>query len=85
MRILRYDARFYLTSGGKEYVPDGRPGRHSPFMFKLLEGLRGGAGRKRLVTWKDLSTHVRGLKTEPCAGAFGDSDPGADLLFVPRD
>jgi uncharacterized caspase-like protein len=80
-RLLGYHARLYLTSGGKEYVPDGRPGRHSPFAFKLLEGLRGGAGRADLVTWTDLKGHVRALKTEPRAGTFGNCDPGADFVF----
>lgn len=32
--------RKFLTSGGKEYVPDGRPGAHSPFMASLLSILR---------------------------------------------
>ena len=81
-RILGYHARLYLTSGGKEYVPDGRPGHHSPFAFKVLEALRGGAGRKGLVTWKHLAAHLLSLPTEPRAGMFGLSEPGADFLFI---
>ena len=80
-RLLGYHARLYLTSGGKEYVPDGRPGRHSPFAFKLLEGLRGATGRPDFVTWNDLKGHVRALETEPRAGTFGNCDPGADFVF----
>src|SRR5579862_5111600 len=33
----------FVTSGGKEYVPDGRPGSHSPFAFQFLRALEGGA------------------------------------------
>ena len=40
-RKLTYKTRRYLTSGGKEYVPDGRPGMNSPFARKFLEALRG--------------------------------------------
>ncbi|MBL7810985.1 MAG: caspase family protein [Bacteroidetes bacterium] len=31
--------RYYLTSGGKEYVPDGTPGAHSPFSAQLIQCL----------------------------------------------
>ena len=30
-RKLKFKTRLYLTSGGKQYVSDGRPGQHSPF------------------------------------------------------
>ncbi|MCK4745768.1 MAG: caspase family protein, partial [Bacteroidales bacterium] len=39
-RKLKYKTRLYLTSGGKEYVPDGRPGFHSPFARRFIESLR---------------------------------------------
>src|SRR5262249_57607812 len=43
-RKLKYDARQLLTSGGKEYVPDGIAGHHSPFAARFLDALatRGG-------------------------------------------
>src|SRR5439155_1732495 len=31
VRKLKYRTRLFVSSGGKEYVPDGRPGMHSPF------------------------------------------------------
>lgn len=81
-RVLSYHARLYLTSGGRVYVPDGRPGQHSPFARGLIEGLRSGSSRKGLVTWNDLKIQLRSLKTEPRAGEFGNSEPGADFLFL---
>jgi uncharacterized caspase-like protein len=83
-RLLGYKSRVYLTSGGKQYVPDGRPGHHSPFAFKVLEALRGQAGRPGLVLWSDLVGHVKSLPVEPKAGTFGTPDPGADFVFVPQ-
>ena len=37
VRKFHKKTRKYLTSGGKEYVSDGIPGKHSPFASKLLE------------------------------------------------
>ena len=80
-RALAYKSRFYMTSGGKEYVPDGRPGRHSPFAFRLLDGLRRGAREKSMVSFEALVEHMRPLKIRPRHGSFG-SDPGATFLFI---
>jgi len=35
-RKMQFKIRRYLTSGGKEYVPDGRKGYHSPFASKFI-------------------------------------------------
>ena len=43
-RKLKLKTRKFLTSGGKEYVSDGRPGQHSPFVRKLLEAIRSYGG-----------------------------------------
>ena len=53
-RKLRFTTRRYITSGGKEYVPDGRPGQHSPFMRRLLEALRSYGGSDGILTLGEI-------------------------------
>ncbi len=53
-RKLRFKTRKYLTSGGKQYVPDGRPGMHSPFARKFLEALRDYGGKDKVLTLTEL-------------------------------
>ncbi|MBI1768725.1 MAG: caspase family protein [Bacteroidetes bacterium] len=81
-RKLTYKTRRYLTSGGKEYVPDGRPGMNSPFARKLLEALRSRGGKDALLTLGEINTFVEALKPQPRAGEFGDNAPGSDFIFV---
>ncbi|MHC4956872.1 MAG: caspase family protein [Planctomycetota bacterium] len=80
-RQLAYKSRFYLASGGKVYVSDGIAGRHSPFAYRLLGGLRGEAGKKGLITFHALADHVAGLKTKPKGGRFGGSEAGASFFL----
>jgi len=81
-RKLRFKTRKYLTSGGKEYVPDGRPGRHSPFASKILETLRNYGGKDKIVTLAELMGFVEKINPEPRTGSFGDDEPGSDFVFV---
>ena len=81
-RKLTYKTRRYLTSGGKEYVPDGRPGMNSPFARKFLEALRSRGGKDALLTLGEVNTYVEALKPQPRAGEFGDNAPGSDFIFV---
>ena len=81
-RKLRFKTRKYLTSGGKEYVPDGRPGRHSPFAAKLLESLRNYGGKDKIITLPEIMVYVEKLNPEPRTGPFGDNEPGSDFIFV---
>jgi hypothetical protein len=81
-RKLTYKTRRFLTSGGKEYVPDGRPGMNSPFARKLLEAFRGRGGKDLILTLGELNTYVEALKPQPRAGEFGDNAPGSDFVFV---
>lgn len=79
---LKYKTRLYLTSGAKEYVPDGRAGKHSPFASKLIEGLRGYGGKNKVITSKQLFWYVERVKPEPRFGTFGDNEPGSEFVFV---
>ena len=83
-RKLSYKTRKYLTSGGKEYVPDGRPGMNSPFARKLLEALRGRGGKDMILSLGELNTYVEVLKPQPRMGEFGDNAPGSDFVFIAR-
>lgn len=83
-RKLRFKTRKFLTSGGKEYVPDGRPGAHSPFARKFLEGLRNYGGSDKVLTLTELSTYMERLEIIPRSGEFGDNEPGSDFIFIAR-
>jgi Caspase domain len=81
-RKLSYKTRRYVTSGGKEYVPDGRAGMNSPFARKLLEAFRSRGGKDMILSMGELNTYVESLKPQPRAGEFGDNAPGSDFIFV---
>lgn len=81
-RKLTYKTRRYLTSGGKTYVSDGIPGKHSPFAKNFLEALRGRGGKDGVLTLPELYTYVERLKIQPRFGEFGDNAPGSDFIFV---
>ena len=80
-RRLQYKTRQYLTSGGKEYVPDGRPGMNSPFASKFLEALRGDGGPDQLLTINDIKEYVILVRPEPKQGPFGSNESGSDFVF----
>ena len=81
-RKLQYKTRLYITSGGKEYVPDGRPGSHSPFARRFIEALRGYGGADKVLTLNEIGSFIEKVTPEPRRGEFGDNEPGSDFLFV---
>jgi hypothetical protein len=81
-RKLTYKTRRYLTSGGKTYVSDGIPGKHSPFAKNFIEALRSRGGRDGILTLPELYSFVERLKNQPRFGEFGDNAPGSDFIFV---
>jgi hypothetical protein len=83
-RKLTYKTRRFLTSGGKTYVSDGIPGKHSPFAKNFIEALRSHGGRDGMLTLPELFTYVERLKIPPRLGEFGDNAPGSDFIFVAR-
>jgi Caspase domain len=82
IRKLKFKTRKYLTSGGKEYVSDGIPGRHSPFAKQLIEALEKGMGNDGILTLNELMTYVETLKIAPQYGKFGTDQLGSDFVFV---
>jgi hypothetical protein len=83
-RKLKYKTRQYLTSGGKEYVPDGRPGYHSPFARKFLEALRSYGGSDGVLTIGEICGYLERVTPEPRRGEFGDNEPGSDFIFIAK-
>ncbi len=83
-RKLQFKTRKFITSGGKEYVPDGIPGNHSPFMRKVLEALRNGGGSDGVLTFTELLNYVEHAQPNPHFGEFGDNEPGSDFLFIQK-
>jgi hypothetical protein len=77
--------RKFLTSGSKEYVPDGAPGHNSPFATQFIKALREvGGGSGRVMTLMELNTYFLRLPTEPYFGSYGNDDPQSDFVFVAK-
>jgi len=86
VRKLTKRTRKYLTSGSKQYVPDGAPGKHSPFAAKFIQALREvGGGSGRILTLLELNTYFQKLQTEPRSGGFGTDDSASDFVFVAKN
>jgi Caspase domain len=86
VRKLTKRTRKYLTSGSKQYVPDGAPGKHSPFAAKFIQALREvGGGSGRILTLYELNTYFQKIQTEPRFGSFGSDDSASDFVFVVKN
>lgn len=83
-RKSRYKTRYYLTSGGKEYVPDGRPGQHSPFARKFIEALRNYGGTDNILTVNEILQFIEKVDPQPCFGEFGNNEPGSDFILISK-
>lgn len=81
-RRMQFKTRRYLTSGGKEYVPDGRPGFHSPFASRFIEALRDYGGKSGILTINGILSYVERVKPTPFEGRWGTHEPGGDFLFI---
>ncbi len=83
-RKMQFVTRRFLTSGGKEYVPDGRPGQNSPFVRRLLEALRSYGGGSGMLTITSILSYVERVTPEPRFGEWGENQPGSDFIFVAK-
>lgn len=74
----------WITSGGKEYVPDGE-GKHSPFAYQLLSALDSGASDPEgIVTFLDVLGYVQRVHNpapQPTYGYMPENEHGADFWF----
>ena len=78
-RKLEYTTRKYLTSGGKEQVPDD-----SAFVQAFLEALRSKGGLDNILTVDEIASYMENVKPKPRASGFGSDEPGSDFLFFAR-
>jgi hypothetical protein len=75
--------RRWIASGGKDFVPDGRPGHHSPFIAALLVTLNEAADRKGYATLNDIELGLNTVSPEPRWGDIQDeNDAGADFILL---
>ncbi|MBT5714798.1 hypothetical protein HOI71_27370, partial [Candidatus Poribacteria bacterium] len=81
-RKLQYRTRRYITAGGREYVPDGRPGHHSPFVRQMLEALRSYGGGDGILTFEEMLLYLGRVTPEPRAGELYGNEPGSSFVFV---
>ncbi len=89
-KIMSSRSRMYITSGGETYVPDGRPGYHSPFASRFIQALEAPLkdGNKSYLTLKDVVDYMRDLpeNQEPRYGSFDNEsefDKNADIALKP--
>lgn len=89
-KIMASKGRMYITSGGETYVPDGRPGYHSPFASRFIQALENPLKnpQKSFITLKDIVDYLRDLPEdqEPRYGSFGNDsewDKNADIALIP--
>lgn len=82
LRKLAYHTRKYLTSGGKEYVSDGRPGHHSPFAAKVIAALETKGGNDGILTLAELQVFTEKSSPSPLFGKFGNDATGSEFVFV---
>lgn len=81
-RKLAYRTRRYITAGGNEYVPDGRPGNHSPFSRQFLEALRSYGGSDGVLTLEEILAHLERVDPQPRAGELIGNEPGSSFVLV---
>lgn len=73
---LRYVTRRYLSSGGREPVPD-----RSVFVQKMLESLQS-KGAEGILTIDDIYQHMQRLSPQPHQNGFGKNEAWSAFLFV---
>ncbi|HPG11899.1 MAG TPA: caspase family protein [Chitinophagaceae bacterium] len=78
--------RFYkgISSGGKQYVADGKPGQHSPFAGSFMRVLYNKALQKNFVTADEIIGEIKSnppAATAICEGNFNYSDPLSHFIF----
>ncbi|MEO5947267.1 MAG: caspase family protein [Chitinophagaceae bacterium] len=86
LKRLATKQRFYkgISSGGKQYVEDGKPGQHSPFASKFIEMLTQKALNKNFVTADEIIGEIKSNPpgaTAICEGKFHYSDPQSHFIF----
>lgn len=74
--------RKYLTSGEKDYVSDGIPGHHSPFVAQFLNVLGTYDGKPGFLTLPNVIAAMQMSKPVPHAADWGQNDPASEFFFI---
>jgi len=82
-RKMEYATRRYITAGAKEYVPDGRPGQHSPFTRAFLEALRSFGGTDGILTLEEIHGYLERVVPQPRWGELRGNEPGSSFVLIP--
>ena len=76
LRTADKKTRYFLTSGGKEYVPDGMEGSHSPFAALFILALEKGSNTSGYLNLSQLPHYFERMSTIPRAGNLGETRMG---------
>jgi hypothetical protein len=83
-RKLAYKCtRKFLSAGRLTTVSDGEPGRHSPFVRRLLDVMNRYADEGKTLTSLRLASELEANREEAYFGYFGDDEPGSDFVLLP--
>jgi hypothetical protein len=82
-RKLGKTTRRFMTSGGKNEVPDGYGGKSSPFAIKFIEALKTYGGQDGVLTTNEIFSVVERIPSDPRMGSFGNDECGSDFFFIP--
>jgi hypothetical protein len=84
-RKMKFTTRRYITAGGKEFVPDGRPGQHSPFARQFLAALRNLGGDDGILTFEEIAQYMERVDPQPLSGELYGNEPGSSFVLVTQD
>jgi uncharacterized caspase-like protein len=76
--------RMFLTSGNKEYVPDGQPGHHSPFAALFINALEKKGSPDGYLSLAKLPQYFQRLSTAAHMGSLGHNQEGSEFFFIPQ-
>lgn len=82
---MKKKSRLFISSGGKEYVPDSDGSGHSPFCSHLLEALDSKGGKNGILTYRNLYGMIEIANPTPVQGSFGSNEYGSDFLFINKN
>ena len=83
-KMQRY-TRQLMTSGGKEYVPDGSPGGHSPFTKSLLASLREASRDRPYAYVSQIFPLMAKTIPEPFWAPWGKNEPRSEFFFFTNE
>ena len=88
---LKPQTRKYLSSGGKQTVPDGQAGQHSPFARFFIQKLtEASVSEYRILPATELKVYVERqiainrVEANVKMGSFGSDESSSDFLFIAR-